>query len=362
MASEAGQVASIEAAGLDDMPQLEGSDEEIAVLRRWIEKKPARVVHENMMKWQKCFTKRCGRVCCFSAICGRIRCDGCTKSLTAPAPAQRYMCVECPVPEEPAWEPATLCHECFTTGAPAHEHGRYLCVDEAGVHSLVTRTAGVFPRWPWRPAHFPVIEPAAVAAAGQTECAACLSEFEAGDADAGAVSMPGCGRGHGAGRVDDRLGMVDDGWLCCACAVRWLAAKGYDGYCAPAADATPPMMCGLCGFEQEMLAWQREAEEGVAAAAKAWVGEGDADGDAAARWARAATAAVALLQVTGVPLPAAASELVSTGAGSGSSDALSASWPAFCSALAQAAHILHPQPWIAAVFERAARGAAAMRP
>lgn len=84
-------------------------------------------------------------------------------------------------------------------------------------------------------------------------------------------------------------------------------------------------------------------QEGVAAAAKAWIGTTRAGGAAAARWDRAAAAAVAVLQVTDLPLPAAAPQ--ATAAGTTASEGML--WPAVSFALAQATGKLHPQLWIA---------------
>lgn len=359
--------ATLESA--DDMPQIEAPEGDVAALRAFIALAAARPVHSNMLRWQVYYGKRCGRICCWSAVCGRIGCDGCAKSLTAPKPAVRYTCIECVPPEDAAadsWEPSALCHECFSTGVAPHEHARFLRVNESGVHSLVRRPAGVLPRWPWRPEHLPAVDPSLLAAAGpDITCAALSCDFtppsEAAEAALGAsvaVSMPGCTRGHGTFFKDDELGMRDSGWMCRACTLQWLHSTGHSGYNAPTADAPPPLACELCLFDRQMQVWEKEAKAGVAAVAKAWLGgetAGEALPDHPGKWTRAAEAAVAIMHVEDVPMVAAS---LTSAAAFDDAKCGESSWPAFCKALSAATRKLHPQPWIAAVFDRVLASAA----
>lgn len=115
------------------------------LLEDWMKGLPVRAVTENMMRWQRYYSKPCGASCCFSPDCACIRCSSCARSMTSLPPKRRFQCMLCELlPPESAFDGRPeYCSECFARPDVLHWHDVFLLVDETGKHLAVRRMQGL---------------------------------------------------------------------------------------------------------------------------------------------------------------------------------------------------------------------------
>ena len=223
-----------------------------------------RSVTENMLIWQNSWSEpHCGDVCCFSKDCGSIRCDHCGHSLTnCRPPSTRFMCMECPKPEDATQEAfLTLCESCFTGDSDEtrflHPHSKFCRVGGNGAHSIVTRAEGIAEELLIELEDIEAIaspeELIAPALAGK-QCLICVDDFEnSGDA----ARMIGCRSAHSVARSDPEEGLVESHeYYHRECYLMALKAnpKIRGVYCGQ----TMPVLCELCNFETEVAYWKKD--------------------------------------------------------------------------------------------------------